>query len=529
MYNTTQDYKEKILNDSTQHELNIYIDGSKIDENHIINFKTTLELFNNNEFCLGCTPEIDIEFEIDKRDLPETYNEVYVETGIGEEAVPIGYFTIQKPIEDDEFKVKIKATDYMKKFEDNKYDGSDLNYPATMLEVLQDICTKVGVELGPTSFLNDDKQIAVYDNTVSARTYLSYIAEQAEGFAVIGRDGKLYIRTFGQDTIEFDINLFKDFKWGDKYKVSRVSYEDGTQNYKFGNETANTVYINQNNMYIVNSEQIENIYNQIKDFEIYSFEGETIIDPAYDIGDILIIDGKKVLLQGELEYAGKFKANIKSKIQAKTEQESMQTKQSISNKIKRVQSEINQIDGKILQLAQETTENTEKLTKHEQTIDSISNRVQSNTTSINNNYQDVIGKLNDCAQKSDVETIRKSVETTQTDSKYAIEIAKEIQQNGVTKVKTSTGYTFDDDGLSVEKTGAKTKAKLNEAGLNVKDATGSNEESLLFAGYDEETGETIVKSKNMTVEKYLVIGKYSRIEDFVNDGVQGTGVFWIGG
>ena len=375
MYNTTQDYKEKILNDSTQHELNIYIDGSKIDENHIINFKTTLELFNNNEFCLGCTPEIDIEFEIDKRDLPETYNEVYVETGIGEEAVPIGYFTIQKPIEDDEFKVKIKATDYMKKFEDNKYDGSDLNYPATMLEVLQDICTKVGVELGSTSFLNDDKQIAVYDNTVSARTYLSYIAEQAEGFAVIGRDGKLYIRTFGQDTIEFDINLFKDFKWGDKFKVSKVSYEDGVQDFKFGDNTADTIYINQNNMYIVDSEQIENIYNQIKGFEIYSFEGETIIDPAYDLGDVLVIDGKKVLYQGKIEYAGKFKANINSKIQAKTEQESMQTKQSNSNKIKRVQSEINQIDGKILQLAQETTENTEKLTKHEQTIDSISDKV----------------------------------------------------------------------------------------------------------------------------------------------------------
>ena len=352
MYNTTQDYKEKILNDSTQHELNIYIDGSKIDENHIINFKTTLELFNNNEFCLGCTPEIDIEFEIDKRDLPETYNEVYVETGIGEEAVPIGYFTIQKPIEDDEFKVKIKATDYMKKFEDNKYDGSDLNYPATMLEVLQDICTKVGVELGSTSFLNDDKQIAVYDNTVLARTYLSYIAEQAEGFAVIGRDGKLYIRTFGQDTIEFDINLFKDFKWGDKFKVSKVSYEDGVQDFKFGDNTADTIYINQNNMYIVDSEQIENIYNQIKGFEIYSFEGETIIDPAYDLGDVLVIDGKKVLYQGKIEYAGKFKANINSKIQAKTEQESMQTKQSNSNKIKRVQSEINQIDGKILQLAQ---------------------------------------------------------------------------------------------------------------------------------------------------------------------------------
>jgi hypothetical protein len=146
MYNTSQNYKEKVLKDSTQHELNIYIDGNKIEPNHIIDFSSTLELFNNNEFCLGCTPEIDIEFEIDKRDLPENYNEVYVESGLEDEIIPVGKFTIQS-VEDDEFKVKIKATDYMKKFEDNKYDGSDLTYPATMLQVLQDICTKIGVEL----------------------------------------------------------------------------------------------------------------------------------------------------------------------------------------------------------------------------------------------------------------------------------------------------------------------------------------------------------------------------------------------
>ena len=378
MYNTTQNYKDKILSDSTQHELNIYIDNNKIEPNHIIDFKTTLELFNNNEFCLGCTPEIDIEFEIDKKDLPETYNEVYVESGLEDEIIPVGKFTIQS-IEDDEFKVKIKATDYMKKFEDNKYDGSNLIYPKTILEVLQDICTKIGVELGSTSFLNDDKQIAVYDNTVAARTYIGYIAEQAEGFAVIGRDGKLYIKTFGEDSVDFDINLFGDFTWGDKLKISRVSYEDGIRNYKFGDETQATAFIDQNNMYIVDSEQVENIYNQIKGFEVYAFEGETIIDPAYDIGDILIIDDKKVLYQGEINYAGKFKASIKSKIQVKTEQESMQTKQSNSNKIKRVQSEINQIDGKITKLVQESSEHEEKITKHEQDIDTIKDQVSSVT------------------------------------------------------------------------------------------------------------------------------------------------------
>lgn len=298
-----------------------------------------------------------------------------LKTTCGREIVPIGKFTIQKPIEDDEFKVKIKATDYMKKFEDNKYDGSNLTYPKTMLEVLKDICEKVGVELGSTSFLNSNKQIAVYDNTVTARTYLGYIAEQAGGFAVIGRDGKLYIKTFGEDTINFNVDLFGDFTWGDKLKVSRVSYEDGIQNYKFGDETQATVFIDQNNMYIVDSEQVENIYNQIKDFEVYTFEGETIIDPAYDIGDILVIDGKKVLYQGEIKYAGKFKASINNKVQAKTEQESMQTKQTNSNKIKRVQSEINQIDGKITQLVQETTENEEKITQAQQDIDGFTQKV----------------------------------------------------------------------------------------------------------------------------------------------------------
>ena len=104
MYNTSQNYKDKVLKDSTQHELNIYIDGNKIEPNHIVDFSLTLELFNNDEFCLGCTPEKDFDFEIDKRDLPKAYEKVYVETGVNNEIVPIGYFTIQS-VEDDEFKV----------------------------------------------------------------------------------------------------------------------------------------------------------------------------------------------------------------------------------------------------------------------------------------------------------------------------------------------------------------------------------------------------------------------------------------
>lgn len=374
MYKTSQEYKNKILKSSTIQELNIYIDEKKVEDNHIINFKRKLNLFNNNEFCLGSTPEIDIELEIDKIELPEEYNEIYIESGLEDEIIPIGKFII-KNIEDDELKVKITATDYMTKFEKN-YDGSKLDYPLTLIEVLNDICKQIGVELGSTSFLNMNKEIAVYDNTVSARTYISYIAEQAGGFAHIGRDGKLYIKPIGQDIIDFDINLFSDYKWGDKFKISRVSYEDGIQNYKFGDETNNTIYISANNMYIVDSEQIENIYNNIKDLEVYSFEGTTIIDPAYDIGDILIIDGKPIIYQGEMEYYSKFKAIIQSKIQPKNENESCQTKPNTATKIRRIQSSINQIDGKIEQLTQETSEYEEKITQVTQDFDKIKQDVE---------------------------------------------------------------------------------------------------------------------------------------------------------
>lgn len=258
-------------------------------------------------------------------------------------------------------------------------------------------------------------------------------------------------------------------------------------------------------MYIVNEEQIENIYNNINGLTINSFEGKTVIDPAIDIGDKIIIDGKSIIYQGEMSLAGRFIANIKSKISIKQKQETTVKKESQKVINRRVQSRIDQVEGTITTLVEQTTSQLSK--------------------ELHNNYQELIKKLDDVPKNDDIITIQNKVETIQTNTDYAINVAENLQVNGVSKVKTETGYTFDNNGLTIEKTNAKTKSTLNETGLNIKEATGSTDGSLLFAGYDSNTGETIVKSKNMTVEKYLTIGTYSRIEDYKN----GTGVFWIGG
>lgn len=224
----------------------------------------------------------------------------------------------------------------------------------------------------------------MYDNTVSARTYLSYIAEQAGGRAVIGRDGKLYIKTIGESSVTLPLKLFKTFKWGEKFKITRVRYDDGIQLFEKGDTTGNTVYISQDNMYIVDQDQINNIYNALKGLEFYSFEGESIIDPALDTGDIVVIDGKNVIYQGSMQFSGRWTANIESKIQCKAKEETTTRTPSQRTINRRVESNINQIDGKITQLTEETTENTQKLTKVEQDVNGITSKVSSVEQSVEN-------------------------------------------------------------------------------------------------------------------------------------------------
>lgn len=197
MYNTTDSYKSKIYN--VNHFLKVYINDAEIESKYILDCKPSSTLFTNGEIELGSTPSQTVELKLYKSVVPATINKVEIKSGITGEIVPIGIYNVDKAPTSDDYTVTLSLADNMIKFEFN-YDGSKLvndnNGKVKIIQVLQDICSKANVELGSTSFLNMNKVIAVYDNTVSARTYLSYIAEQAGGFAFIGRDGKLYIKSF---------------------------------------------------------------------------------------------------------------------------------------------------------------------------------------------------------------------------------------------------------------------------------------------------------------------------------------------
>lgn len=321
----------------------------------------------------------------------------------------------------------------MIKFEFN-YDGSELisKGEATLLQVAQDICNKAGVELGSTSFLNSDKKISVYDNTVTAREYISYIAESAGCFACIDREGKLCFREFCKDETEMPLELFGEYKWGEEFKISKVSYEDGVRSFKFGDDTRNNLWINQENMYIVDEDQIQKIYNKIKGLTVNTFEGKVIIDPAIDIGDKIVINGKNVIYQGEMSLEGRFIAQISSKIQIKQKEETTVKKESQKVVNRRVQSRIDQAEGKIQQLVEETTENSKKITKHEQDINGITQSVSEVKTEV----KTVDGKADKAQTTAD--TAKSTAETAKS---TADSTNKNLSNNYYTKTQTENKIT----------------------------------------------------------------------------------------
>lgn len=146
MYQTSDNYKLKIYEASTRHLLKIYINDIEIDKKYILECKPSQQLFNNDEFALGSVTAQVVDLKLYKTAVPETINKVYIESGITDEIIPIGYFNVDDISKDDDYTVTLKLIDNMIKFEFN-YDGSKLSYPCSILTVLKDICSKAGVEL----------------------------------------------------------------------------------------------------------------------------------------------------------------------------------------------------------------------------------------------------------------------------------------------------------------------------------------------------------------------------------------------
>lgn len=133
------------------------------------------------------------------------------------------------------------------------------------------------------------------------------------------------------------------------------------------------------------------------------------------------------------------------------------------------------------------------------TVESITQTIITNAEGVNNEIAEIHKKVDAQISAEDV----------------TIAIQTEMA-NGVDRVETSTGYRFDEEGLTVSKTNSEMETKITEDGMKVY----KNGEEVLTANNQG------VDAKNLHATTYLIIGTNSRFEDY---GGNRTGCFWVGG
>lgn len=377
--------------------MKIYFDGSLINPDYYTQLKQNRLMFNDKEaFFLGASVCSSLTLGIDKNYISTMPTNVTIEFN----NETYGNYIIDN-IEEDEGEYIFTITDKMVNFMFN-YDASVIINASstttqsgqkyvTLLQILQDICTKANITLATTDFIGKDKQISWYDNTISARTYIEYIAELNGGYAIINKDGELELRQFQSETPvkSIDIDECDSFKIGEHHIISKVLFDNGLVAYDAGTDTNDTLYVRTDNVYITSQEDITNIYNVVNNLEFYSFKVENCpIDNDVETGDcIAFVDTDnniyKTIAQYDLEYDGGWIGGYKLDVATNKQQETQII--GTDKKVKSIQTKLNRDEAQLQIISESTIDpnNPNSLTNQVADV-----RVQ---------YNEVISKLGEVA------------------------------------------------------------------------------------------------------------------------------------
>ena len=188
-----------------------------------------------------------------------------------EETIPLGKYIVKKVDNNSKLYTKFTLYDYMDKF-NIEVDFSSI-VPCTRYQLLQYICEKCGVVLKNESIVNGDILVNVYDNSISARTYLSLISERCGGFASITRDGKLEIKSFDEvDTINLPLNKIGEYTTNKQRTISKLIYENATQKFEVGDDSGETIYLDSDSPFSCTQEEVNRIFEVIEGLTYQSLE-----------------------------------------------------------------------------------------------------------------------------------------------------------------------------------------------------------------------------------------------------------------
>lgn len=407
----------------------------------------------------------------------------------------------------------------------------------TLKDFADDVCEQLGLTLKTQNFTNYNLPVSgnPFTNNESCRTVLNAIAKCSLSFISINpEDNELEIKWLDNEVSETFtkndyINLEKNNTYGPiNCLIIRDPIISGENVVRQDDESIDLngehQFIIEDSYFLYNEElrnlAITNLWNKINGFTYVNCKLTTNLGKPY------LKAGNKISVQADdgtyfntyvLKHQFMYNGSFNSTIEAPSLTESQEKRKNLTDlktRFRNTERKVNKIDGQIEDIIEEQTDTTEKLNQTISTLDSTVSTVRN----VQNQATEAIDKANNAS--ADVSTLTKAVETLQDSSTYAINFIDEVKINGITKFSTGTGYTFDIEGLKINKSDSIMKLILDNNGLVVY----RNTEEVLRA---DSNG---VNAENMTVRKFYV-QKPLRVEKTraISDPTKvGWGIFWIG-
>lgn len=230
-----------------------------------------------------------------------------------------------------------------------------------------------------------------------------------------------------------------------------------------------------------------------------------------EIGDKIALTTKdnttvvSYLLNDTITYDGALRENTQWELET-DEADNEYNSSSIGEALRQTYARVDKVNKQIDMVVSETSTNSESISNLQLTTDTISASVQR----VEENAQASIDSLN-----NDVAALTSQVEAKMSAEDLQIQISTAMAQ-GTDKVVTSTGYTFDSEGLTVSKSGSEMSTQITDDGMKV-----YRDNAVVLTANNRG-----VDAVNLHATTYLIIGTNSRFEDY---GDSRTGCFWIGG
>lgn len=225
-----------------------------------------------------------------------------------------------------------------------------------------------------------------------------------------------------------------------------------------------------------------------------SWRGNYLVEPGDKIA-LTTKDGNTVisyLLDESYTYNGALTANTQWEY-SDNEDESADNPITLGDALKKTYAKVDKANKQIELVVSDVAGYNEKISQIELTTDTITASV----SKIDNDISQLSSEVN---TKMSAEDVSISIQTA--------------MGEGVERVTTSTGFTFNEEGLHISKENSEVTTSITEDGMTVY----RSDDEVLVA---DNLG---VRAEDLHATTFLIIGNNSRLEDYGSR----TGCFWIG-